>query len=119
MRARPLYRWRRKFPEAVPEGFVPVVLPVEGADAAPDAVACVLTVEIGEPSRFKRSRTPGAYFGLLPRRQPSGERDWTGRVTKQGDGTVRKLLYANRVESMAHCWRSWMSGRRCLPPHSR
>jgi len=29
----------------------------------------------------------------VPRRHQSGELDWTGRITKQGDGTVRKLLY--------------------------
>lgn len=29
----------------------------------------------------------------MPRRHQSGEFDWTGRITKQGDGTVRKLLY--------------------------
>lgn len=48
---------------------------------------------VDDASRFKRSRTAGAYFGLLPRRHQSGELDWTGRITKQGDGTVRKLLY--------------------------
>jgi len=48
---------------------------------------------IDDASRFKRSRTAGAYFGLVPRRHQSGELDWTGRFTKQGDGTVRKLLY--------------------------
>lgn len=44
-------------------------------------------------SRFERSRTAGAYFGLVPRRYQSGELDWTGRITKQGDSIVRKLLY--------------------------
>lgn len=48
---------------------------------------------IDEASRFKRSRAAGAYFGLVPRRHQSGELDWTGRITKQGDSTVRKLLY--------------------------
>ena len=43
--------------------------------------------------RFGQSRNAGAYFGLVPRRHQSGELDWTGRITKQGDGTVRKLLY--------------------------
>lgn len=42
-----LYRWRRKFPEAVPDGFVPVVLRVEAAGAAPVTGAPVLTVEVG------------------------------------------------------------------------
>jgi transposase len=48
---------------------------------------------VDDASRFRRSRTAGAYFGLVPRRHQSGELDWTGRITKQGDGTVRKLLY--------------------------
>lgn len=48
---------------------------------------------IDEASRFRQSRNAGAYFGLVPRRHQSGELDWTGRITKQGDGTVRKLLY--------------------------
>jgi transposase len=33
---------------------------------------------IDDASRFKRSRTAGAYFGLIPRRHQSGELDWTG-----------------------------------------
>ncbi|PZQ94168.1 MAG: IS110 family transposase [Cereibacter sphaeroides] len=48
---------------------------------------------VDEASRFRQSRNAGAYFGLVPRRHQSGELDWTGRITKQGDGTVRKLLY--------------------------
>jgi transposase len=48
---------------------------------------------VDEADRFRQSRTAGAYFGLVPRRHQSGEVDWTGRITKQGDGMVRKLLY--------------------------
>src|SRR3546814_19503190 len=48
---------------------------------------------VDEAGRFRQSRKAGAYFGLVPRRHQSGELDWTGRITKQGDGTVRKLLY--------------------------
>src|SRR6185369_14128417 len=48
---------------------------------------------VDEAGRFRQSRNAGAYFGLVPRRHQSGEIDWTGRITKQGDGTVRKLLY--------------------------
>ena len=48
---------------------------------------------IDQADRFRRSRTAGAYFGLVPRRHQSGEIDWTGRITKQGDSMVRKLLY--------------------------
>lgn len=48
---------------------------------------------VDEAGRFRQSRTAGAYFGLVPRRHQSGEVDWTGRITKQGDSMVRKLLY--------------------------
>ena len=48
---------------------------------------------VDEAGRFRQSRNAGAYFGLVPRRHQSGELNWTGRITKQGDGTVRKLLY--------------------------
>tara|TARA_B100000378_G_scaffold259140_1_gene238906 strand:- start:290 stop:748 length:459 start_codon:yes stop_codon:yes gene_type:complete len=48
---------------------------------------------VDEVGRFRQSRTADAYFGLVPRRHQSGEIDWTGRITKQGDSMVRKLLY--------------------------
>ncbi len=48
---------------------------------------------VDDAGRFKRSRATAAYFGLVPRRHQLGELDWTGRIAKQGDGTVRKLLY--------------------------
>lgn len=55
------------------------------------ATAFIAAVDDG--NRFQRSRTIGAYFGLVPRRHQSGETEWTGRITKQGDAMVRKLLY--------------------------
>lgn len=52
--------------------------------------SAAFTAAVDQASRF---RTAGAYFGLVPRRHQSGEIDWTGRITKQGDSMVRKLLY--------------------------
>ncbi len=48
---------------------------------------------IDEPSRFKRSRSVGAYVGLTPRRYASGEVDWAGRISKCGDAMVRTYLF--------------------------
>jgi len=48
---------------------------------------------IDEPCRFKRSRSVGAYLGLTPRRHASGEVDWSGRISKCGDGMVRTYLF--------------------------
>jgi transposase len=55
--------------------------------------AAAFAAAIDDADRFKRSRAAGAYFGLVPRRHQSGEVDWVGRITKQGDAMVRKLLY--------------------------
>ncbi len=48
---------------------------------------------IDDPSRFQRSRSAGAYFGLTPRRHASGEVDWSGRISKCGDAMVRSYLF--------------------------
>ncbi len=48
---------------------------------------------IDDPSRFRRSRSVGAYFGLTPRRYASGEVDRTGRISKCGDAMVRSYRF--------------------------
>ncbi len=55
--------------------------------------ALAFRAAIDEPARFKRSRSVGAYFGLTPRRYASGEMDWSGRISKCGDGLVRSYLF--------------------------
>ena len=54
------------------------------------AVAYVLTIE--EPSRFTKSRTVGAFLGLRPRRDESGDSKPQLRITKAGDSFLRRLL---------------------------
>lgn len=54
------------------------------------ALAFVLTLE--DPGRFQRSRTVGAYFGLVPGQDQSGERDPQKRISKRGNGQLRRLL---------------------------
>jgi transposase len=48
---------------------------------------------IDDPSRFRRSRSVGAYVGLTPRRHASGEVDWSGRISKCGDRMLRTYLF--------------------------
>ena len=48
---------------------------------------------IGDPTRFNRSRSVGAYVGLTPRRHSSGEIDWSGRISKCGDAMLRTYLF--------------------------
>jgi transposase len=54
------------------------------------ALTFVLTLE--DPSRFAKSRSVGAYLGLVPARDQSGERNPQKRISKEGDEMLRKLL---------------------------
>jgi transposase len=54
------------------------------------ALAFVLTLE--DPYRFERSRSVGAYLGLVPATDRSGESDPQKRISKEGDEMLRKLL---------------------------
>jgi transposase len=58
----------------------------------PITALCFLAT-IDDPTRFKRSRSVGAYVGLTTRRYASGEIDRTGRISKCGDKMLRSYLY--------------------------
>jgi len=57
------------------------------------ALAYVLTLE--EPERFAKSRMAGAYLGLVPRLDQSGQIYKQLRITKHGDGYLRRLLVSS------------------------
>lgn len=48
---------------------------------------------VDDPTRFRKVSDVGAFLGLTPRRHQSGEMDWSGRVSKCGDATMRGLLF--------------------------
>lgn len=54
------------------------------------ALAYVLTIE--DPHRIVRSRSAGAYFGLVPGSDDSGEKHEPRKITKEGDPFCRRLL---------------------------
>jgi len=56
-------------------------------------VALTFTAAIDAPDRFKSSKDVGPHFGLTPKRYQSGETDYTGRITKKGDKSVRCALF--------------------------
>ncbi len=62
---------------------------VEGIGAL-TALTFVLTLE--DPYRFERSRSVGAYLGLVPATDQSGDSDPQKRISKEGDEMLRKLL---------------------------
>ena len=56
-------------------------------------VAVTYKTAIDDPTRFRKSKDLGPYFGLTPSKYQSGEVDWTGRISKVGDAMVRTALF--------------------------
>lgn len=54
------------------------------------ALTYILTLE--DPDRFNNSRAVGPYLGLCPKNHQSGERDPQCRITKAGNGMLRRLM---------------------------
>jgi len=48
---------------------------------------------VDDPSRFTSSKQAGPLFGLTPKKYQSGETDYSGRISKNGDASVREALY--------------------------
>ncbi len=93
----------------------------------PITALCFLAT-IDDPTRFKRSRSVGAYAGLTTRRYASGEIDWTGRISKCGDKMLRTYLYeaANVLLTRIEKWsalKAWgirlANEADCAKPRSR
>ena len=56
-------------------------------------VALTYASAIDDPARFTSSKQTGAHFGLTPKKHQSGETNYTGRISKIGDASVRTALY--------------------------
>ena len=64
-----------------------------GAPGVGPVVAITYKTAIDDPTRFRKSRDVGPYFGLTPKKYQSGEVDWTGGISKVGDEMVRTALF--------------------------
>jgi len=56
-------------------------------------VAVTFKSAIDNPGRIVKSKSVGALFGLVPKKYQSGERDFSGSITRTGDESVRTALY--------------------------
>jgi transposase len=63
---------------------------VPGGVGALTSLTFVLTLE--DPRRFAKSRAVGAYLGLVPGKNQSGESDPGERISGEGDEMLRRLL---------------------------
>ena len=55
-------------------------------------VSSAYVATIDDPTRFSRGDQVCAYLGLVPSIVQSGEMEYRGRITKEGDGLLRWLL---------------------------
>jgi transposase len=54
--------------------------------------ATALVATIGDASQFRCARQFAAWLGLVPTQRSSGGKDRLGRISKRGDGYLRRLL---------------------------
>jgi transposase len=71
----------------------PVAARLMTAPGVGPITALVFKTSIEDPHRFARGEDAGAFAGLAPRRNQSGERDHKGRISKAGDPMLRSALY--------------------------
>lgn len=71
-------------------------------------VALTYRSAVDDPSRFTSSKNVGAWVGMTPSRNQSGERDVSGGITKAGDVNLRRAL-CQAATVMMHRGRStWL-----------
>jgi transposase len=78
--------------EALAEASYPATRTMTQVDGVGSLTALAYLLTVDDPSRLRRSRDAGPFFGLVPARDQSGETDRQLGITKTGDRLVRTLL---------------------------
>jgi transposase len=71
--------------------------------------ATALTASIADPSIFKSGREMAAWIGLVPKQNSSGGKERLGRISKQGDPYLRRLLVTGAMTIIRHAKRGGMT----------
>ena len=74
--------------------------------------ASAIAAAVPDPTLFRSGRQFAAWLGLTPRPHSSGGKDRLGGISKQGDGTIRRLLVVGataviRVARQDNPGRAW------------
>jgi transposase len=56
-------------------------------------ISLTYVAAMDDPARFEQSKTVGAHYGMTPKKYQSGETQYSGRISKIGDKSVRTALY--------------------------
>jgi transposase len=81
------------------EKYVPAAKSLQRIPGVGPITSLGFALAVDDPHRFPNQRAIGAYFGLVPRRDQSGDVDKRLGITKAGDALTRRLLTqsANRL----------------------
>jgi transposase len=83
--------------------------------------ASALAATVADASLFKSGRQLAAWLGLVPRQNSSGGKERLGKITKQGDPYIRRLLvvgaaavlrFSRNAKSTTAIWGAGMLSRR-------
>jgi transposase len=75
--------WHRNNPTSRRLATIPGIGPV---------VATAIAASVPDPSVFRSGREFAAWLGLVPRQNSTGGKDRLGKISKQGNGYLRRLL---------------------------
>jgi transposase len=79
--------------EAISEERYPETKLLRQVEGIGPLTALTFVLSLEDPYRFEKSRSVGAYLGLVPARDQSGDSDpREKRISKEGDEMLRKLL---------------------------
>jgi len=78
--------------EEISKEHYPETAPLRQVEGIGPLTALTFVLTLEDPYSFERSRSVGAYLGLVPARDQSGERDPQRRISKEGDQMLRRLL---------------------------
>jgi transposase len=65
--------------------------------------ASAIATTVTDPTLFKSGRQLAAWLGLVPRQNSSGGKDRLGRISKQGDPYLRRLLVVGAHAVLRFC----------------
>ena len=63
-------------------------------------ISAALAAHVPDPSIFRSGRDFAAWLGLVPRQNSSGGKERLGRITKQGNPYLRRLLVLGATASL-------------------
>lgn len=78
--------------EQIAAQFYPQTLLIQQIAGVGPITSLSFVLAVEEPDRFENPRDVGAYLGLVPRRDQSGQSDKQLPISKAGNRDVRRLL---------------------------